>query len=220
MFAKKKTHISSALFISSFMRPIYSLEKSVCSSECDRTRNQDFATGEGLELKVIFFPQKLFYLCPMLNKSLQLKRITEGPGSWASSRWIIFVVLREKIAILCHFDHISNVFEAIWIIEVELRTQGSRPRPRTALPRTEPLEAKDRNARGQGPRTETQVFSKKIFFRRSQKKSSKKFLLVLELRSKGFYLQVYADDLAVLVTDVDMLWIRGKAQNWASEQEL
>ena len=47
------------------------------------------------------------------------------------------------------------------IPEVESRTQGSRPRTRTAFPRTDPLEAKDRNARGQGPRTEPQVFSKK-----------------------------------------------------------
>ena len=45
------------------------------------------------------------------------------------------------------------------------RTQGSRPR--TAFPRTDLLEAKDRNARGQGPRTQTHVFSKK--------RSSKKF---------------------------------------------
>ena len=55
--------------------------------------------------------------------------------------------------------------------EVESRTQGSRPRPRTqknprltprtAFPRTDPLEAKDRNARSQGPRTEPQVFSEK-----------------------------------------------------------
>ena len=51
--------------------------------------------------------------------------------------------------------------------------------------------------------------------------------VVLELRCKGFYVQVCADDLAVLVTGVDMLWIRGMAQepiniaaNWASEQEL
>ena len=36
-----------------------------------------------------------------------------------------------------------------------------RPRPRTAFPRTEPLEAKDRNARGLGPRTQAQVLSKK-----------------------------------------------------------
>ena len=35
------------------------------------------------------------------------------------------------------------------------------PKPRTAFPRTDPLEAKDRNARGQGPRTQPQVFSKK-----------------------------------------------------------
>ena len=67
--------------------------------------------------------------------------------------------------------------------EVESRTQGSRPRPRTqknprprtAFPRTDPLKAKDRNARGQGPRTQVQVLSKKKrssqkFFRRYPKK--------------------------------------------------
>ena len=51
--------------------------------------------------------------------------------------------------------------------------------------------------------------------------------LLLELCSRGFYVQAYADDLAILVTGADMLWIRGMAQkainiaaNWASEQEL
>ena len=41
--------------------------------------------------------------------------------------------------------------------------KNPRPRPRTAFPRTDPLEAKDRNARGQGqePRTQPQVFFKK-----------------------------------------------------------
>ena len=34
-------------------------------------------------------------------------------------------------------------------------------RPRTAFLRTDPFEAKDRNARGQGPRTQPQVFSQK-----------------------------------------------------------
>ena len=43
---------------------------------------------------------------------------------------------------------------------------------------------------------------------------------MLELRSRGFYVQAYADNLAVLVTGTNMLWIRGMAQNWASEQEL
>ena len=43
---------------------------------------------------------------------------------------------------------------------------------------------------------------------------------MLELRSESFYVQAYADNLVVLVTDADMLWIRGMAQNWASEQEL
>ena len=39
------------------------------------------------------------------------------------------------------------------------------PRPRTALPRTHTFEAKDRNAQGQGPRTQAQVFSKKKVFK-------------------------------------------------------
>ena len=50
--------------------------------------------------------------------------------------------------------------------------------------------------------------------------------LLLELRSRGFYVRAYADDLAVLVTGADMLWIRGMAQkatniatNWALDQE-
>ena len=49
--------------------------------------------------------------------------------------------------------------------------KNPRPRPRTAFPRTDTLEAKDRNARGQGqgPRTQAQVLSKK------KKRSSKKF---------------------------------------------
>ena len=68
---------------------------------------------------------------------------------------------------------------------------------------------------------------KKNFLAISKKGSSKKFLLVLELRSRGFCFQAFADNLAVLVTGADMLWVRGMAQkaiktaaNWASKQEL
>ena len=60
------------------------------------------------------------------------------------------------------------------------------PRPRTAFPRTDTLEAKDRNAQGQRPRTQAQMLSKQKkkkrssqkFFKRSPKKkkrSSQKF---------------------------------------------
>ena len=54
-----------------------------------------------------------------------------------------------------------------WSRRHKARGQGQghkkNPRPRTAFPRTDPLEAKDRNARGQGqgPRTQAQVLSKK-----------------------------------------------------------
>ena len=58
------------------------------------------------------------------------------------------------------------------------------------------------------------MFSKKNYFFGAdlKKKSSKKILLVLELSSRRFYVQAYADDLAVLVTGADMLWIRGMAK--------
>ena len=53
-----------------------------------------------------------------------------------------------------------------------------RPRPRTAFPRTDTLQAKDRNARGQGqgPRTQAQVLSKKkkVFTKILQAISTKK----------------------------------------------
>ena len=54
--------------------------------------------------------------------------------------------------------------------------KNPRPRPRTAFPRTDTLEAKDRNARGQGPRTQSasalqkKKRSSQKFFRRSPKK--------------------------------------------------
>ena len=60
----------------------------------------------------------------------------------------------------------------------------------TALPSTDPLEAKERNARGQGPRTQAHVFSEKKrsfkkFFRRSpnEKKTIKVFVNFL----RGFW---------------------------------
>ena len=61
------------------------------------------------------------------------------------------------------------------------------------------LEAKDQRHRRQ--------FSPK-------KRFSKKFLLVPALRSWGFCVQAYADDLAVLVTVPDVLWIRGIYRNF------
>ena len=86
------------------------------------------------------------------------------------------------------------------------------------------LEAKAKN---QGQRRKCSP-KKIIFLEPILKKSlQKKILLVLELSCRRFYVQAYADDLAVLVTGADMLWIRGMAQkainiaaNWASEQEL
>ena len=84
--------------------------------------------------------------------------------------------------------------------------------------------SKEKASQGQGqeflrprPRTKDTGASvlrkKKIFFQAILKKtitifkSLKDILLVLELRIRGFYVQAYAVDLAVLVTGADMLWI-------------
>ena len=56
--------------------------------------------------------------------------------------------------------------------------KNPRPRPRTAFPRTDTLEAKDRNARGQGqgPRTQAQMlYKKKKVFTKIYQAISKKF---------------------------------------------
>ena len=85
--------------------------------------------------------------------------------------------------------------------------KNPRPRLRTALLRTDPLEAKDRNAPGQKPKTQAQVFSKekktkdlqqifqaipkkkglkKFFFRRSPIEENKKRLLKFSARFQAF----------------------------------
>ena len=51
--------------------------------------------------------------------------------------------------------------------------------------------------------------------------------LLIDLRNRGFHVQGYADDVAILVTGTYMLWIKGRAlkalniaSNWAHNQEL
>ena len=70
---------------------------------------------------------------------------------------------------------------------MESRTQGQehkknpRPRPRTAFPRTDTLEAKDRNARGQGHKRKCSPPKKKGLYKnfsgdlQKKKRSSQKF---------------------------------------------
>ena len=126
---------------------------------------------------------------------------------------------------------------------MESRTQGSRPRLRkqkNSEAKAKDSPSEDRPSRGQGqkcsrPRPRTKDTSASVLqkkeknFRRSPKKNGvqKFFFLLLDLCSKCFYVQAYADDLAVLVTGANMLWIRDMAQkainiaaNWASQQEL
>ena len=78
--------------------------------------------------------------------------------------------------------------------------KNPRPRPRTDLPMTDPLEAKNRNAQGQGQRPGTQresdlqKKSSKFFFRCSgKKKFFKKLLGDLQNKSvfKNFFQAIY-----------------------------
>ena len=95
----------------------------------------------------------------------------------------------------------DNYNKQRWSRGHEARGQGHKknPRPRTALPRTDPLEAKDRNARGQGqgPRTQAQVFAKKKGLQKNfpaiSKKSSKIFSCVLQKKRllKFFFQAIY-----------------------------
>ena len=81
-----------------------------------------------------------------------------------------FYFAPEIISVKRHFLKNFNAFR-VQIPEVEAMTQGSRPRTQKkseamandSLSRTDLLDAKDRNSRGQGPRTQPQVFSKKVF---------------------------------------------------------
>ena len=74
-----------------------------------------------------------------------------------------------------------------WSREHKARGQGHqknpRPslRPRTAFPRTDTLEAKDRNARGQGqgPRTQAQVL-----FKKKKKKVLRKIFQAISKKKK------------------------------------
>ena len=88
---------------------------------------------------------------------------------------LCFLVMKT-ISKLQHFllllySILFSCYSHRWSRGLKARGQGqghkTNPRPRAAFPRTDPLEAKNGNARGQGSRTQPQVFSKK-------KRSSKK----------------------------------------------
>ena len=55
--------------------------------------SQDFAKRQGIELKLIFFAQKMSNLDLVLSKAMQLKRIAVGTWMQNPSRWVIFVCL-------------------------------------------------------------------------------------------------------------------------------
>ena len=127
-------------------------------------------------------------------------------SSFDQKRWIAmkkllgfrinFIRNKRSNLILCILTNISVNSQAIvnfirsscfqrWSRGHKARGQGQghkknpRPRSSTAFPRTDTLEAKDRNAQGQGPRTQAQVLTKKkkkVFTKIFQAISKKKGL--------------------------------------------
>ena len=114
-------------------------------------------------------------LLVFINLAMNLKIKTTKYSINKVTLFGIFIFNANCIRIVCNNQRWSRGHKA--------RGQGQghkknpRPRPRTAFPRTDSLEAKDRNARGQGPRTQAQVLFKK-------KKTSQNFLGDLQKKKK------------------------------------
>ena len=93
------------------------------------------------------------------------------------------------------FLEVGECCKQRWSRGHKARGQGQghkkNPRPRTALPRTDSLEAMDRNARGQGqgPRTQAQVLSEK-----RKKGLHKNFSGALQKKEKGLH-KIFLGDL-------------------------
>ena len=76
------------------------------------------------------------------------------------------------------------------ISEVESKTQGSRPRPRTQ----KNFEAKDRPSRGQGPRTQVRVFSKKKVLKKFFQAISNKKVFKIFFQAKKVFKKFFSSD--------------------------
>ena len=70
-----------------------------------RSTNRIILRGRGLEPKVVFFAQKLCNLGPVLNKLMELKRITEG--AWEGAR--IWQSL-QPLGDFCNFTEKIEIF--------------------------------------------------------------------------------------------------------------
>ena len=70
------------------------------------------------------------------------------------------IAIEDQGAVPLYFG-LLKIIGGVEDTRLEAKDTKKNPRPMTALPRTDPLEAKDRNARGQGqgPRTQVRVFS-------------------------------------------------------------
>ena len=100
--------------------------------------------------------------------------------------------------------------------------KNPRPRPRTALPRTDPHEAKDRNARGrrQVPRTQAEgVLQKKdfkIFFRRSSQKKSASTKFFRQSPKKTVFKKIFKTIYKILTIQKIVLSSNGEQSNFRS----
>ena len=146
----------------------------------------------GYMIQVVLFSPKLSEDKKGLHQKLKdissLNRVKTKKKRVLTAIW--HRIRPELVGFIC-----VNRYFFVQSSEVESKTQGSRPRPRTH----KNFEAKNRPSRSkdQGPRTQTQVFSKKkkkrsskIFFKRSQRKVFKKVF-----QAKKVFKNFVSDDL-------------------------
>ena len=120
-----------------------------------------------------------------------LKSISEHSSTFCDQISVVFAFISNLLCpialLVISFSALTSLLGTVlqrWSRGRKARGQGHKknPRPRTAFPRTDTLEAKNRNARGQGPRTQnaSALQKKKVFTEIFQaiskkKRSSQKF---------------------------------------------
>ena len=96
-------------------------------------------------------------------------------------------------------------------------TKNPRPRSITALPRTDPLEAKDRNVQGLRLRTQAQVFSKKKCHQKFVLGDLKKKVFKIFFQTKKLFKKIFLGDLQLRKTKKGLRIFSAKFQAFSNK---
>ena len=118
---------------------------------------------------------------PLYSRNLAKHILEQMNREEKKHKTVGFQSTNQESVTRCIRSYTPTLLKLCVVPEVESRTQGSRPtprtqknpRPRTAFPRRDTLETKDRNARGQGHKRKCSP-KKKVFTKIFQAISTKK----------------------------------------------